>query len=279
MKKKISLVGCLVFCVFGLLAQNGSKEHIDYRKEFPKSFFEDWHNKSKGTPLSNDTLIAIKEIIDIIQPYPYKNRNHSTDCIDIWTKMDKNGVPLTGQQIIEECNTLSKPVRKIADSLKFIFYDSRLKIKILDSINQYSPTYYKEIIFKPELKGKILYIDNSNSATFDKIVRCIRDDNPNTLGRVENTRLENGGKDWYGYYHRNAPFNRHMQELISRKCLNYSYPEGELGTIDPIRNIDLTKDLKEAVVYQKPYEYHPQFVFLKKVNGKWINIYSKRKIK
>ncbi|MGZ2368534.1 hypothetical protein ACXR6G_01950 [Ancylomarina sp. YFZ004] len=269
MKKKISLIGCLVFCVFGLLAQNESKEHIDYRKDFPKSFFEEWHKKSKCTPLSNDTLIALKEIIDIIQPYPYKNRNHCTDVEVIWTKMDKNGIELTYQQIIEECNTLSKPVRKIADTLKFIFYDSRLKIYMVDSINQHSYTYYKEIIFKPELKGKILYIDNKNRASYDKIVKGIRDDNSNALGHAENSRLENGGKDWYGGYHWNAPFNRHMQELISRKCLNYSRTEGELGTIDPIRNITLTKDLNEAVVYQKPYEYNPQFVLLKKVNGEW----------
>lgn len=266
--KKIILLIYLFIGSWGLIAQNESKEHIDYRKVFSNSFLEDWHDKQKCTPLSNDTLVAIQEIIDLIQPYPYTNRNYCTDVEDIWTKMDENGVPLTEQQILAECNKLSQPARKIADSLKYLFYDSRLNINMVDSIDARSG-FHREIIFKPELKGKVIYIDNDNSDIFDKIVRGIRDDNPNALGRVENTRLENGGKDWYGGYHWNAPFNRHMQELISSKCLDYDFLEGELGTIDPIDIITLTKDLKEAQVAQRPYHFNPQFVFLKKVNAKW----------
>ncbi|MGQ1908389.1 hypothetical protein ACT3CE_01240 [Marinifilum sp. RC60d5] len=179
--------------------------------------------------------------------------------------MDKNGIALTEEQILKECNRISDPVAKIADSLKFLFYDSRLKIKIVDSINSCSfSVNFKEIIFKPKLKGKILFIDHNNSTIFDSIVKAIRNDNSNALGRVENHIGV-----WYRYYHWNAPFNRHMQKLISNKCLNYSYDYGEFAPIDPIRTITLNKELTKARVIQKPYEYTPEIVYLRKLDGKW----------
>lgn len=254
-----------VFISFTTHAQNETKQNIDYRQIYYKSFFEEWHKNSKFTPLSNDTLKTIQEIIEILQPYPYKNRNEGSDHVEIFTKMDRNGVALTKEQIVEQCNRLSDPVKEIADSLKFLFYDSRLKIKIVESINPQSfSVNFKEIIFKPKLKGKILFIDHNNSNVFDNIVRAIRDDNSNALGRVENHIGV-----WYRHYHWNAPFNRHMQELISNKCLNYSYDCGELAPIDPIRTITLNKDLTKALVFQKPYEYILEIVYMRKHDEKW----------
>ncbi|WP_321280305.1 hypothetical protein [Marinifilum fragile] len=262
---KFILTIYLLIISFDSFSQNETKKNIDYRRIYSKLFFEEWHTNSEFTPLSNDTLKTLQEIIEILQPYPYKNRNEASDHVEIHTKLDENGVALTEEQILEECNQLSNPVREIADSLKFLFYDSRLTIIFVDSISQPMSGRHRKIIFKPQLRGKVLFIDNKNSHVFDSILRAIRIDNPNAAGQVENIR-----GIWYGYYHWNAPFNRHMQELISNKCLNYSYDYGELTPIDPIRTITLTKDLSEAIVFQKPYEYSPQMVRLKKICGKWV---------
>jgi hypothetical protein len=60
----------------------------------------------------------------------------------------------------------------------------------------------------------------------------------------------------------------HYQRIVIKNQLMKTYDEGEFGIIDPIRTISLTKNLEEAIIYQKPYEFNPQFVFLKKINGK-----------
>ncbi|MGQ1908388.1 hypothetical protein ACT3CE_01235 [Marinifilum sp. RC60d5] len=60
------LLICFLFGSFTTHAQNETEKNIDYRRIYSKSFFEEWHKNSEFTSLSNDTLKAIQEIIELL---------------------------------------------------------------------------------------------------------------------------------------------------------------------------------------------------------------------
>jgi len=249
-----------------ILAQKcDSIQEYDLRKEFSKSYFEDWNNKQSHTQLLNETFIELEKIILTLQPYPYKNKIYINDHEVVFRMIDEDGSILSDEDIESQCNSICDPPIDITDSLKYIFYDSSIRLLLVDSLNmKWRRCDFKEVIFKPKLKGKILYIDESNRSMFERLKKCMIKDNPNALGRVYDKVF---GSGWYMHYKKNAPFNRHMQELISELCLNYYYNDGGITPINPIKQIVFTNDLKEALVSVTQNESKYFYI---KINDKWV---------
>lgn len=260
--------------LFFLIPLLGLQQEKDHRKVYTKEYFENWYQNSNLTILENDTLREIQKILD--QTYQAPDHRSYQDQEHRIIELDSNSNEINREQVERLLNKRYGKrdcINKISESEKYVFYNSYLKFLVVDSLDwKWDRNKIKTIHFNPilaKIEGKLIYIDSTNINQYHDLYNALNMENDNAIGYSYDSKMyPMDMKIWSSYYLENAPFNRHIQNIISADCLNYNPSVYmQLISINRVKTIILTRNFKEALITVNPCG--SRYFYIKK-EGKWI---------